>query len=92
TFQFINPFTQVQFYYFDNVTNEYVLIGAAVAPVVTDNATVTVRTFTWTLTTAFDPPASLTTPGTLKIIAIGVNALGDGLATAVNANVNLTNP
>ena len=91
-FQFINPFTQVQFYYFDTVTSEYVLIGTAVAPVVTDNATVTVRTFTWTLTTAFDPPAALGAGTTLKVIAVGVSSSGDGLASAVNANITLTNP
>jgi hypothetical protein len=89
--QFINPFTQVQFYYFDTVTSEYILIGTAVAPVVTDNATVTVRTFTWTLTTPFDPPAALGT-GTLKIVAVGVASTGDGLASAVNALITMTNP
>ncbi|HTE45511.1 MAG TPA: Ig-like domain-containing protein [Gemmatimonadaceae bacterium] len=92
TFQFINPFTQVQFYFLDPANNEYTLIGSAVAPVVTDNATVTIRTFTWTLTTAFDPPVSAGFGTTLKVIAIGVNALGDGLASAVNTNLTLTNP
>ncbi len=91
TFQFINPFTQVQFYYFDTVTNEYILIGTAVAPVVTDNAAITVRTFTWTLPTAFDPPAALGT-GALQILAVGVSSSGDGLASAVNANITMTNP
>ena len=91
TFQFINPFTQVQFYYFDTVTNEYILIGTAVAPVVTDNAAITVRTFTWTLGTAFDPPAALGT-GALRILAVGVSSSGDGLASAVNANIIMTNP
>jgi hypothetical protein len=92
TFQFINPFTQVQFYYLDTVLNEYILIGTAVAPVVTDNALITVRTFTWTLGTAFDPPAVLGTGTTLKVVAVGVAANGDALATQVNANVTLTNP
>ena len=91
-FQFLNPFSQVQFYYFDTVTGEYILIGSAVAPLVSDNATVTVRTFTWTLSPAFDPPASLGSGVTLKVIALGVNALGDGLATQVNAAISLTNP
>jgi len=91
TFQFINPFTQVQFYYFDTVTNEYILIGTAVAPVVTDNAAITVRTFTWTLGTAFDPPAALGV-GALRILAVGVSSSGDGLASAVNANITMTNP
>ena len=90
-FQFINPFTSVQFYYFDTTTNEYVLIGSAVAPVVTDNAAVTVRTFTWTLTTPFDPPAALGT-GPLSILAVGVSSTGDGLASQVSAAITMTNP
>jgi hypothetical protein len=91
-FQFLNPFTQVQFYYFDTVTGQYILIGTAVAPVVTDNNPPTIRTFTWTLSPAFDPPAALGAAITLKVVAVGVNALGDGLATPVNANITLTNP
>jgi hypothetical protein len=90
-FQFINPFSQVQFYYFDTVTNEYVLIGAAVAPVVTDNAGITIRTFTWTLSTPFDPPAALGT-GALRVVAIGVSSSGDGLASAVSSGITMTNP
>ena len=87
TFQFINPFTQVQFYYLDTVLNEYILIGTAVAPVVTDNSPPTIRTFTWTLTTAFDPPAALGSGTTLKLVAVGVAANGDALASQVNANI-----
>jgi len=94
TFQFINPFTQVQFYYFDSgyatASNEWVLIGSAVAPVVTDNSTITTRTFTWTFP-GFDPPAALPA-GSLYVIAIGLNAAGDGLVSAVNGNITLTNP
>jgi hypothetical protein len=95
TYQFINPFTQVQFYYFDTgyagASNEWILIGSAVAPVVTDNNPPTIRTFTWTLA-PFDPPAALGSGAPLRVIAIGVNAVGDGLASAVNANIALTNP
>ena len=95
TFQFINPFTQVQFYYFDSgyagASNEWILIGSAVAPVVTDNNPPTIRTFTWTLA-SFDPPAALGSGVPLNVIAIGVNASGDGLASAVNTNITLTNP
>lgn len=90
-FQFTNPFQQVQFYYFDTVTNEYILIGTAVAPVVTDNTTATARTFTYTLNTTFDPPAALA-PGALRLVAVGVNASGDGLASRVNTAITLTNP
>jgi hypothetical protein len=89
-FQFLNPFTQVQFYYLDPATNEWTLIGSVAAPSVTDNAAQTVRTFTWTLP-AFDPPAALGV-GAFNVIAVGVNALGDALASAQNANITLTNP
>lgn len=91
-FQFLNPFTQVQFYYFDTVTNQWILIGTAVAPTVTDNNPPTIRTFSWTLGTAWDPPAALGAGTTAKILAVGVNALGDGLATPVNVQITLTNP
>jgi len=91
-FQFLNPFTQIQFYYFDTVSNEFILIGSAIAPIVTDNAGLTARTFTWTLTTAFTPPKTLGSGVTLKLIAVGVNSAGDALASAVNANNTLTNP
>jgi hypothetical protein len=94
-FQFLNPFTSVQFYYLDagyvGATNQWILIGSATAPTVTDNAGQTVRTFTWTLGTAFDPPAALGA-APLNIIAVGVNSLGDALVSAQNANITLTNP
>jgi hypothetical protein len=95
-FQFANPFTSVQFYYLDTgyagASNEWILIGAVPAPSVTDNAAQTIRTFTWTMTTAFDPPAVLGFGTTLKVIAVGVNALGDALSSAQNAAITLTNP
>jgi predicted small lipoprotein YifL len=87
-FQFANPFTQVQFYVFDASVNEYVLIGSSSAPVVTDPTT-TSRTFTFSL--SWDPQPGLGV-GAASIIAVGVNSRGDGLATAVNANITLTNP
>jgi hypothetical protein len=91
-FQFNNPFAQVQFYYLEPVSGEYVFIGAAVAPVVTDNSTTTARTFTYTLANAFDPPASLLTGAVLKIVAVGVNTTGDALAAPVFGGITLTNP
>jgi len=91
-FQFLNPFTQVQFYYFDTVSNEWILIGAASAPIVTDNAGLTARTFSWSLNAPFTPPKTLGSGTTLKIIAVGVNSAGDALASPVNANTTLTNP
>ena len=89
-FQFANPFTSVQFYYFDPVSAEYILIGSSSVPTVTDNATATVRTFTWTFP-AWNPPASLGV-GAANIVAVGVNSRGDALASAVNVNITLTNP
>jgi len=95
-FQVANPFSAVQFYYLDTgyigASNEWILIGTAVAPSVTDNATQTTRTFTWTLGTPFDPPAAMGGGQLLRVIAVGVNAAGDALASAVNLNVVLTNP
>jgi hypothetical protein len=95
-FQFLNPFSQVQFYYLDVAppagSGEYIFIGSAVAPVVSDNAGLNVRTFTWTLATAFDPPVQFVAPVNLNIIAVGVNAQGDALASAVNVAIALTNP
>jgi hypothetical protein len=92
TFQYINPFTQVQFYYYDPTvgTGEFILIGSVGASTVTDNATVTQRTFTYNLT--WDPPASLGTGAAANVLAIGVNATGDALSTAVNNQIQLTNP
>jgi hypothetical protein len=89
-FQFANPFTSVQFYYFDPVSSEYILIGSSSVPTVTDNATATVRTFTWTFP-AWNPPASLGV-GAANIVAVGVNSRGDALASAVNNLITLTNP
>jgi hypothetical protein len=89
-FQFLNPFTQVQFYYQDPVSTEWIFIGSTTAPVVTDNAAATVRTFTWTFS-GWDPPASLPL-GAVNVVAIGVNTLGDALLSQTNANITLTNP
>jgi len=94
-FQFLNPFTQVQFYYLDagyaGASNEWILIGSTSGPQVTDNVNQTVRTFTWTLAAPFDPPASLPA-GALNVIAVGVNASGDALASANSTAITLTNP
>jgi hypothetical protein len=90
-FQYINPFVTVQFYYFDTVTGEWINIGSAAASTVTDNATVTLRTFTYQFAN-WDPPAALGNVATVKIVAVGVTSGGDAIATAVNANLQLTNP
>jgi Big-like domain-containing protein len=89
-FQFLNPFTQVQFYYQDPVSTEWLFIGSTTAPVVTDNPAATVRTFTWTFS-GWDPPASLPL-GAVNVVALGVNAAGDALLSQTNANITLTNP
>ena len=92
TFQFANPFTSVSWYYL-SAANEWTLIGTVTAPTgAIDNVAQTQRTYSWTLPTAFDPPASLVPPGTLKIIAIGVNSKGDALVTDQNALITITNP
>lgn len=90
TFQFLNPFTSVQFYFFNPNTSEWTLAGSTTAPVVTDDATSTHRTFTWTLA-GFKPLPGLPA-GPLKIIAVGVNAAGDALASNFSSTVTLTNP
>jgi len=89
TFQYLNPFTTVQFYYLDPVTTEYILIGVSGASSVTDNPAVTQRTFSWTV--SWDPPAALPV-GAVSVIAIGVNTAGDALVTKVNNLITLTNP
>jgi hypothetical protein len=87
-FQFLNPFPAgLSFYYLDP-SGEWILIGSAGAPTVSDNPAATVRTFTWSL--SWDPPGSLGTAGAVSIRAIGVSSTGDGLASAVNANITLT--
>jgi hypothetical protein len=91
TFQFLNPFTRVQFYYFDAAVNEWRLIGETSSATVTDNNTITIRSFTYTLA-SWDPPASLGSGVPARIVAVGVNAAGDALVTPVNSNILLTNP
>jgi hypothetical protein len=94
-FQFLNPFSSINFYYLDTgyagATGQWLLIGTAIAPTVTDNSTQTIRTFTWTLTAPFDPPAALGAAA-LNVIAVGVNTLGDGLVSGQNANITMTIP
>jgi hypothetical protein len=89
TFQYINPFTVIQFYYLDPASGEFILIGSASAANVTDNGGVTLRTFTWTI--SWDPPASLPA-GPVSVIAVGVNSAGDALVSQANQNITLTNP
>jgi hypothetical protein len=93
-FPFQSPFTQVQFYYLDTgyagASNEWILIGSAGSPSGSDNAGQTIRTYQWSV--SFDPPAILGSGAALNVIAVGVNASGDALATANNANITLTNP
>ena len=87
-YQFANPFSQVQFYYLDATSNEYIMIGSTSVPVVTDPAAGT-RVFTFSL--SWDPPAAIGV-GAVTIVAVGVNSRGDALATPINTNITLTNP
>jgi len=92
------PFSQVCFFYQQTAagntanplipTGDYVSLGCTVNPGITDVANVS-RTWTYTLGTAFDPPAFLGTAGTVNVVAIGVNAAGVGIITPVNANITL---
>lgn len=92
SFQFANPFSRVDFYYYLPNSAIWIPVGSVTAPAVTDDAPLTTRTFTWTLTTPLDPPSALGSGTTLKIVAVGVNALGDALMSPVNTNIALTNP
>jgi hypothetical protein len=87
TATFNAPFTRVDFY-LDDGTN-LVLLGTGTPAATFDDGSPQGRrqrwTFTWT-------PGAGVPVGAASIIAIGVNALGDGLATAVNTNVTITNP
>ena len=90
TFQI--PFSQVQFYYFDSTpggTNEWRLIGTSSASSVTDDAGLALRTFTWTI--SFDPPTAFGTGGAaVPILAVGMNAAGDAIASRANSNITVT--
>jgi len=70
-----NPFSRVEFYYLDPITNGYVLIGQASGG---SPAQTTVRT--WTYTLAWNPVATVPV-GTLTVIAIGVDADSDAAAS-----------
>jgi hypothetical protein len=83
-----NPFSRVDFFVYDGVTNTYRLLGSATAPTVVDNAVN--RVYTWTVN--WDPgtvgtynnPAAA---GVQQIIAIGWNSTFDAVRTAANANI-----
>ena len=87
--QFSPPFTSVQFYYFNPAFGEWVFIGATSSAVGTDNTPPTQRTFTYSF--SFTPPSFLPA-GPMNLLAVGVNASGDALASPANANITLSNP
>ncbi|HEY9229169.1 MAG TPA: hypothetical protein VIP11_21135, partial [Gemmatimonadaceae bacterium] len=89
-FQFQNPFPSgVSFYYQDAASTEWVLIATVTGATVSDNVAATLRTFTWSL--QWDPAESIVV-GVTPVVAVGVNSIGDALASPVNANITITNP
>ncbi len=92
------PFSQVCFYYQQSAAgaaadptipaNSYVQVGCVSAPSITDVAGVS-RTWTYTLSPAFDPPVALGTAGAVNVIAIGVKASGVGIASAPNGSITV---
>ncbi len=92
------PFSQVCFYYQNNVAqsaaqpiplNDLVQIGCVNAPAITDAAGVS-RNWTYTLSPNWDPPAYLGTAGnTVNIFAVGINSNGVGIISQANPVVVL---
>jgi hypothetical protein len=81
-----NPFVRVHFYAATEGTQEWRLIGTSTAP--TTITQVDRRTFTWT--TTLDQRQHLQLDGNISIMAIGVEADGDALATPVNGAYTIT--
>ncbi|HEY3285740.1 MAG TPA: Ig-like domain-containing protein [Gemmatimonadaceae bacterium] len=82
-----SPFTRVDFYAQNAAATRWVKIGSATTPVTTDNGGIRRHRYTmsWTPGTAFGVGARI-------VRAVGVNAANDGLSTANNANITITNP
>lgn len=87
TATFNAPFTRVDFYL--DAGGFLVLLGTGTPDITFDDGAAFGRrqrwTFSWT-------PGAATAVGAATIYAIGVNALGDGLATPANALITITNP
>lgn len=87
TATFSAPFARVDFYRLSG--GNLVLIGSATTPVTNDNGAAQGRTHAYSI--SWTPGATIPV-GVVTIYAIGVNSLGDGLVTASNANITITNP
>ena len=72
-----NPFSKVEFYYLNPVTNGYVFIGAASATAGPNTS----PTRPWNYAFTWDPGAGVPV-GAVTIIAVGVDAEGDAARTA----------
>ena len=94
-FQFTNPFSQVQFYYFDTVTervhpDRYGHRAGRDGQPGRDGSARSRTRSTRRSTRRRRSAGGRSTPQ--RVIAVGVNASGDALASRVNANITLTNP
>lgn len=85
---FLTPFTSVKFYYQNQITGSWELIGETSAPAVTDNTVLQLRTYTYSMTwdatnlkvrPAGNPGAGVAYP----VLAVGTNATGDWLVSTV---------
>jgi hypothetical protein len=79
------PFTRVEFYY-AVAPNVYRLLGTATSSAVQEPGG-GVRTITYSF--VFNPDAPQFAAGATDIIALGVNANGDALATRANTNITI---
>jgi hypothetical protein len=82
-----SPFSRVDFYAQNAAGTRWVKIGSVATPVTTDNGGIRRHrySFSWTPGTTFGL-------GAKTIRAVGVNAANDGLSTANNVNITVTNP
>lgn len=87
TATFNAPFTRVDFYL--NAGGFLVLLGTGTPDITFDDGAAFGRRQRWTF--SWTPGAGVAT-GAANLFAIGVNALGDGLVTPVNALITITNP
>jgi hypothetical protein len=84
---FNTPFSRVDFYAFNAVSAQWVLIGSQAAVVTTDNGAVRQHRYSisWTPGTTFGL-------GAINLRALGVAATGDAEATVTSANITVTHP
>ena len=89
TFQ--NPFTSRVEFWVQSAGNTWRRIGIATSPSVTDNGTIRVWSFSivWNPEAAYTAPFGSGTTTLVNVIAIGVNAVGDALATDLNSLISV---